>query len=205
MRNVRKAVLVMLAGLVLLLTGCCMFSAAPTVDFSWSPSDPTSHATVQFTDRSTGTNLRSWSWDFGDGNSSGSQNPSHTYTTGGNHQVRLTVTDACGKVNTAQKTVSVETSLTGTWSGYFRDGIDIDLRIQLSQSGQNVNGEVFFLGLRLSGSGTFINGRLRFSFRLPGDPFNIVLTGDYNPARDAISGSWQYMEITWDTWEVVRQ
>jgi parallel beta-helix repeat protein len=35
----------------------------------------------------------SWFWDFGDGNFSDEQNPSHTYTEAGNYDVVLTVTD----------------------------------------------------------------------------------------------------------------
>ena len=35
----------------------------------------------------------SWFWDFGDGNSSDEQNPSHIYTEAGNYDVVLTVTD----------------------------------------------------------------------------------------------------------------
>lgn len=37
--------------------------------------------------------LNSWSWDFGDGGSSTSQNPSHTYTTNGTYTVSLVVSD----------------------------------------------------------------------------------------------------------------
>jgi PKD repeat protein len=34
-----------------------------------------------------------WRWDFGDGNTSSQQNPSHTYTSGGTYVVTLSVTD----------------------------------------------------------------------------------------------------------------
>jgi PKD repeat protein len=47
--------------------------------------------TVNFTDQSTGT-VASWSWDFGDGESSTIQNPVHTYQNAGNYSVSLTVT-----------------------------------------------------------------------------------------------------------------
>lgn len=35
----------------------------------------------------------SWLWDFGDGNTSGSSNPAHTYASAGSYTVQLTVTD----------------------------------------------------------------------------------------------------------------
>jgi gliding motility-associated-like protein len=41
-----------------------------------------------------------WSWSFGDGTMSGSQNPSHTYTTGGSFQVSL-ITEIPNSVNCA--------------------------------------------------------------------------------------------------------
>ncbi|MEM0995994.1 MAG: PKD domain-containing protein [Bacteroidota bacterium] len=40
-----------------------------------------------------------WLWNFGDGNTSTAQNPSHTYAAPGNYQVCLTVTDSCGTDN----------------------------------------------------------------------------------------------------------
>ncbi|MFO0477735.1 MAG: PKD domain-containing protein [Bacteroidota bacterium] len=42
--------------------------------------------------------ITSWNWNFGDGSSSNLQNPSHTYTTGGNYIVKYTVTsnNNCG-------------------------------------------------------------------------------------------------------------
>jgi PKD repeat protein len=52
--------------------------------------------TVQFTDESDG-NPDSWSWDFGDGNTSSEENPSHTYTSEGLYTVELTVSNECGE------------------------------------------------------------------------------------------------------------
>ena len=51
--------------------------------------------TCTFTDKSNDDdgNIASWHWDFGDGQSSNDQNPSHSYGAGGPYQVTLTVTD----------------------------------------------------------------------------------------------------------------
>ncbi|EHQ28162.1 PKD domain-containing protein [Mucilaginibacter paludis] len=66
-----------------------------------------------FTDSTvvTGTTVKSWLWDFGDGTPSSSiQNPSHTYTTAGNKTVKLTLTNANGCVSsTASKTIYIST------------------------------------------------------------------------------------------------
>lgn len=39
---------------------------------------------------------QSYSWDFGDGNTSVDENPSHEFTRGGNHTISLTVQNLCG-------------------------------------------------------------------------------------------------------------
>ncbi len=54
--------------------------------------------TVSYTDKSTG--ATSWNWDFGDGNSSIQQNPTHTYSSLGNFTVRLIVINADGCADT---------------------------------------------------------------------------------------------------------
>ncbi len=41
-------------------------------------------------------NATSWLWDFGDGNTSTQENPSHTYSTPGNYDITLTVTTSIG-------------------------------------------------------------------------------------------------------------
>ncbi|HSC40070.1 MAG TPA: PKD domain-containing protein, partial [Chitinophagaceae bacterium] len=57
-------------------------------------SDCSDHFTHRFTDQSIG--ALSWSWDFGDGNTSAVRNPSHTYAAAGSYTVMLTVrNDTC--------------------------------------------------------------------------------------------------------------
>ncbi|MBW6482178.1 MAG: S8 family serine peptidase [Vicingaceae bacterium] len=66
--------------------------------------------TVTFTDASTG--ATSWTWDFGDGSpTSSQQNPVHTYTVSGNYIVTLTVTNSCGTDIITQSINVVVTSI----------------------------------------------------------------------------------------------
>lgn len=67
----------------------------PTADFTSNVTEGYSPLTVQFTDMSTGSPT-SWSWDFGDGNTSTVQNPTHTYNEAGNYTVTLTVENSAG-------------------------------------------------------------------------------------------------------------
>jgi gliding motility-associated-like protein len=51
--------------------------------------------------------LTNWSWNFGDAGTSTSQNPQHTYATGGTYTVMLIVTSNNGCVDTVRQPVSV--------------------------------------------------------------------------------------------------
>jgi len=63
---------------------------------------------VQFTgDAFGGTPPYTYHWDFGDGNTSNQQNPSHTYSTVGNYTATLTVTDNDGNHSTDTAAVAI--------------------------------------------------------------------------------------------------
>ncbi|KKG15832.1 cell surface protein [Methanosarcina sp. 2.H.T.1A.6] len=78
---------------------------SPIAAFTASPQEGNAPLTVQFTDTSTG-NVNSWLWDFGDGETSKSQSPTHIYSGSGTYTVRLTVTNAFGS-NTLEAPSSV--------------------------------------------------------------------------------------------------
>ncbi|MDQ2721514.1 MAG: PKD domain-containing protein, partial [Bacteroidota bacterium] len=72
--------------------------SSPVVSFSGSPLTGCFPLNTQFTDQSqpgSGT-IQKWEWDFGDGNISSAQNPSHTYSNLGNYNVSLKVTNSFG-------------------------------------------------------------------------------------------------------------
>jgi PKD repeat protein len=73
-----------------------------TANFQASLTTGQTPLTVAFTDISTG-DIESWLWDFGDGNTSTAQHPTHTYTTAGAYTVRLTV---AGNSGTGQATLA---------------------------------------------------------------------------------------------------
>ena len=77
----------------------------PVADFTYAVTD----LTVGFTDQSTDLdgNVVAWNWSFGDGNTTSTQNPLHTFTSAGTYPVTLTVTDDGGDVNALSKDVTV--------------------------------------------------------------------------------------------------
>lgn len=90
-------------------TGCCLAGTAsvtitqdPLPASSWTSSS--NLLVASFSDAST--NSTSWFWDFGDGNNSTAQNPTHTYATAGTYTVCQTVSGLCGSDSTCS-TVTV--------------------------------------------------------------------------------------------------
>jgi len=79
----------------------------PTASSSFTPAHPRPGDEVRFSDDSSG-EPTSWRWDFGDGQTSQQQNPSHTYTTSGIKTVTLVVTNPVGS-DSAVKEVRIGT------------------------------------------------------------------------------------------------
>lgn len=79
-------------------------SIGPKADFTYED-------TIQFSGTATdqdGDAIATWQWNFGDGNTSNVQNPTHEYPDGGTFTVTLTVTDARGVTGSVSKTIEVE-------------------------------------------------------------------------------------------------
>ncbi|MFN7974597.1 MAG: PKD domain-containing protein [Acidobacteriota bacterium] len=72
-----------------------VLAAPPAADFIGAPLSGAPPLAVQFTDLSTG-GVTSYAWDFGDGGTSSTQSPAHTYTTAGTYTVSLTATGPGG-------------------------------------------------------------------------------------------------------------
>lgn len=93
--------------------------ALPTVDFSATPTTGCFPLPVQFTDATIPGSgvISSWLWDFGDGNTGNTQNPSHVYTAGGNYNVTLQVLNSFGCIKTLTKTNYIQIN-TGVVAGF---------------------------------------------------------------------------------------
>lgn len=75
-----------------------VLNRCPVPDFEISPSDPLSLENLTFIDRSSDTDgfIVRWLWDFGDGNTSTSASPVHSYWKAGSYSITLTVWDDDG-------------------------------------------------------------------------------------------------------------
>ncbi len=95
----------------------------PTVDFSSPTTSGCFPLTVNFTDLSTagsGSNI-DWNWDFGDGDTSTLQNPSHKYSASGNYSITLKVTNSngCQKVSSKIQYIKVTTGVTAQFNNSY--------------------------------------------------------------------------------------
>lgn len=79
---------------------------------------PCKSYTPEFTDLSIGTNIITWQWSFGDGESSTAKNPSHTYAKPGTYQVTLVVTSQTGEKSTKTKEIKIIASPVITQSAF---------------------------------------------------------------------------------------
>ncbi len=120
-------------------------------DFVGEPLEGERPLTVEFSDLST--NADTWHWDFGDGSTSTSQNPSHTYNTPGVYDVIEEITYAAGAstLDVGAEAVTGSASATGGYT-------DISLTNPLNASGPLTSIEVWAMtnctGLKV---GTFYN------------------------------------------------
>jgi len=74
----------------------------PVAEFSATLTSGKVPLTVKFTDKSTGTPTK-WKWNFGDGKTSTSQNPTHKYSKVGKYTVSLTIKNAAGSDTITKK------------------------------------------------------------------------------------------------------
>ena len=85
------------------------YGSAPVADFSYVIDE----LSIDFTDLSTN-DPTDWLWDFGDGEISGIQNPSHTYEEAGQFTICLTATNGWGDSEIACKTLEVFVGIQNT-------------------------------------------------------------------------------------------
>jgi len=94
------------------LTFALILTPPPTVNFFFSPQDPSTFDTVQFFDFTQdpgGFGIQSWSWSFGDGATATTSSPTHAYASDGDYTVKDTVTTVDGRTGSTSQVVHVRT------------------------------------------------------------------------------------------------
>ena len=190
--------------------------APPVASFTGTPTTGTLPLTVSFVDNSTNFPT-SWLWNFGDGSSSSTRNPSHTYNATGSYTVSLNATNAAGSNTKTQTGYITVTALPGftveawvkwnadpnpgsnttkKWATIVVDGTtDNNRRYQLQHNSDNTKFEFALATTLMAGSGTWVN-----SIQTPVNGTWYYVTGVYNqtPGTMAI-----YVNGTMESWKNV--
>ncbi len=84
-----------------------------TVNFSYTPSEPSVSEEVQFEgDTSTsGSSISSWEWDFDDGEVASTRNPTHSFSSTGSYSVTLTVRTEAGSEDSTTEDVTISSGV----------------------------------------------------------------------------------------------
>ena len=114
-------------------------AVAPEAEFTANATSVCAGATVTFTDQSAN-DPTSWAWNFGDGNTSTDQNPTHTYATAGTYTVTLVATNDSGE-DTEAKTNYITVNAVPT--------------VSASNGGPYCAGETAELSATVSGATTY--------------------------------------------------
>ncbi|MCC7576434.1 MAG: choice-of-anchor L domain-containing protein [Methanomethylovorans sp.] len=152
----------------------------PVANFTANVTTGRAPLTVNFTDLSTNTPT-SWLWDFGDGSTSHDQNPTYTYTRGGNYTVILNATNIAGTNTSTQVdciNVVVATTVNASYTSVTYNEND-DMTID---AGMNVTGSSTFTSARVYIGDGYIAGEdiLRFTN-------TSSINGSFNPLTGILS------------------
>lgn len=129
---------------------------APVANFTGTPTSGTVPLTVNFTDQSTGS-IDTWSWTFGDGGTSSSQNPSHIYNSAGTYSVSLTVSGPGGSDSyTATNYITVNPCVTPT-AGFVGAPTSGDYPLNVTFTNQSTGATSYSWNFGDGGSSTSAN------------------------------------------------
>lgn len=190
-----------------LLTSCEKEESKPDpiAVFAMSNTSVGIDETIAFTNYSE--NATSYSWDFGDGNTSIDEHPTYSYSSEGTYTVTLTATGDGGK-DTKTQSIEIIATLSGTWNTTLDvDGAYYDGVYEITQNSDN----------SLSGSFVFTDGSgytsISSSSNINGNNVTIVwwlgsykltFTGEVNDDFDYMSGSYYNNGYKFGDWTATK-
>jgi hypothetical protein len=137
-------------------------------------------------------NADSYLWDFGDGSTSTSENPNHSYDEAGIYTVTLEATNGDGKKEIS-KDIEIQATLAGTWEGELDLGGDIyGIVFEIEQDGSELNGSFSFDDgsgfANFSSISEIIDQEVTINFTVEGLEF--TFTGEVNNSFDEMNGTY---------------
>lgn len=150
-------------------------------------------------------NEDSYEWDFGDNETSKTENPDHTYTEADEYEVTLVVENNAG-TDQITKTVTV-LGLTGKWNKTFDiDGSPFNGTLTLEQDGQDLTGSFVFSDgsgfTQLLASSNVSGNNVLIKWNLQGDGavYECSFPGTVNDDYDYMNGKWNLSGTELGSW-----
>ncbi|MCK9307848.1 MAG: PKD domain-containing protein, partial [Methanoculleus sp.] len=161
---------------------------APVADFVANVTSGELPLAVAFTDQSTNSPT-SWSWDFGDGATSGERDPVHTYTSAGTYTVNLTASSGSG-TSSAQAGIVV----TKPDPILFNTSVTVYMDEPIVVDGVRYSGNTFFNILAAAGyTYTYADNDSGYSDRKP--LLTLTMDGVTYPTKDfGEDYAWKFYE-----------
>ncbi|UCH72197.1 MAG: PKD domain-containing protein [Thermoplasmatales archaeon] len=109
----KEKIIILLIGIIMLaslLSGCTQTEEDNILEaiFEYNPAENIyRNINISFVDKSTGENISSWYWDFGDGETTTVQNPIHSYDDIGTYKIILNIIDVNGDNSTVFHNITV--------------------------------------------------------------------------------------------------
>jgi len=152
-------------------------------DFNFTtPNSCRPPAAVSFNNASTGLGTLSYTWDFGDGQTSAATNPTHSYTAAGNYTVTLTVRNSSGCTDVIVKQQAI---VLGTVSAGFTAGSPVCMGAGIPFT--NTSGPMP-AGARWDfGDGSFSNQLNPVKVFGSAGMFPVKLVSDFGTCKDSIT------------------
>lgn len=154
---------------ILLFASCKTEDLTPYANFSFV-GDSNNPAPCEVTFTNSSTNATTYSWEFGDGQTSKESSPKHTYTTPGTFSVKLTATGSAGS-NSTTKSITIQSPLPTPNFTFTGDNKPAPCEVTFTNSSTNATTYLWEFGD--GASGTDLNPKHTYT---TGGTFTVKLT-----------------------------
>ncbi|MCD6171430.1 MAG: PKD domain-containing protein, partial [Thermoplasmata archaeon] len=149
----------------------------PVADFSYSPSQPYDTQSITFADESNDSDgyITNWTWNFGDGNISYEQNPTHKYADNGTYVVKLIVKDDDGAINSKQEIINVLNAKPVATINYQPNKPKVNEEIAFKSIGSDADGSIVNWTWNFGDGSVGYGSNINHSYEKEGK-YNVTLT-----------------------------
>jgi PKD repeat protein/predicted nucleic acid-binding Zn ribbon protein len=136
--------IILIAICIIAVASVVLNNEPPIASVTATPTSGTAPLKVSFIGSGTDKDgsISKYYWTFGDGESSNTKNPSHTYQTSGTYTARLTVTDNEGSTDSITKKIYVQNSIPTAYASATPTSGPFPLSVKFSGSGSDSDGYI---------------------------------------------------------------